>query len=62
MVSRMVDQKGLDLILGAVKTGALQALDASFVILGTGTPLYEGMWRELAAAASRAGCRHGRIQ
>jgi starch synthase len=50
MVSRMVDQKGLDLIRGAVKTGALQALDASFVILGTGTPLYEGMWRELAAA------------
>jgi len=50
MVSRMVDQKGLDLILAAVNTGALQALDASFVILGTGTPLYEGMWRELAAA------------
>ena len=42
--------EGLDLIRGAVKTGALQALDASFVILGTGTPLYEGMWRELAAA------------
>jgi starch synthase len=50
MVSRMVDQKGLDLIAGAVRTGALQALDASFVILGTGTPQYEGMWRDLAAA------------
>jgi len=50
MVSRMVDQKGLDLIAGAVKTGVLQALDASFVILGTGTPQYEGMWRDLAAA------------
>ncbi|MCU0252798.1 MAG: glycogen synthase GlgA [Vicinamibacterales bacterium] len=49
MVSRMVDQKGLDLIAGAVATGALQALDASFVILGTGTPQYEGMWRKLAA-------------
>ena len=49
MVSRMVDQKGLDLIAGAVRTGALQALDASFVILGTGTPQYESMWRDLAA-------------
>jgi starch synthase len=48
MVSRMVDQKGLDLIQGAVKAGSLQALDAVFVILGTGTPEYEGMWRGLA--------------
>jgi starch synthase len=49
MVSRMVDQKGLDLIAAAVKAGALQALEASFVILGTGTPQYEGMWQDLAA-------------
>jgi starch synthase len=49
MVSRMVDQKGLDLIAAAVASGALQALDASFVILGTGTPQYEAMWRDLAA-------------
>jgi len=49
MVSRMVDQKGLDLIAAVVATGALQALDASFVILGTGTPQYEGMWQGLAA-------------
>jgi starch synthase len=49
MVSRMVDQKGLDLIAGAAGTGALQALDASFVILGTGAPKYEAMWRDLAA-------------
>ncbi|MFO7693459.1 MAG: glycogen synthase GlgA [Vicinamibacterales bacterium] len=48
MVSRMVDQKGLDLIFGAVAAGALQALDASFVILGTGAPRYEKMWRDLA--------------
>ena len=41
MVSRMVDQKGLDLIFAAVAAGALQALDASFVILGTGAPKYE---------------------
>ena len=49
MVSRMVDQKGLDLIFAAVAAGALQALDASFVILGTGAPKYEKMWRDLAA-------------
>ena len=53
MVSRMVDQKGLDLILGAVTSGALQALDASFVILGTGAPKYEKMWRGLAARHPR---------
>jgi starch synthase len=53
MVSRMVDQKGLDLILGAVTSGALQALDASFVILGTGAPKYENMWRGLAARHPR---------
>lgn len=53
MVSRMVDQKGLDLILGAVTSGALQALDASFVVLGTGTPRYEKMWRGLAARHPR---------
>jgi starch synthase len=49
MVSRMVDQKGLDLIAAAVRSGALQALDASFVILGTGAPHYEAMWRTLAS-------------
>jgi len=49
MVSRMVDQKGLDLIAGAVASGELEQLDASFVVLGTGTPQYERMWRDLAA-------------
>jgi starch synthase len=49
MVSRMVDQKGLDLIAGAVGSGAFDRLDASFVILGTGEPQYEAMWREQAA-------------
>jgi starch synthase len=49
MVSRMVDQKGLDLIAAAVASGALQALDASFAILGTGTRQYESMWKGLAA-------------
>jgi len=48
MISRMVDQKGLDLIQ-AIST-RLPSLDASFVILGTGDPRYQDMWRTLAAA------------
>jgi starch synthase len=48
MVSRMVDQKGLDLI--AALAADLPSLDASFVVLGTGEPRYQDMWRELAAA------------
>ncbi|HJU41301.1 MAG TPA: glycogen synthase GlgA [Vicinamibacterales bacterium] len=46
MVSRMVDQKGLDLI--AAVAGELTALDATFVIVGTGEPKYQDMWRALA--------------
>lgn len=46
MVSRMVDQKGLDLIAAAASD--LMQLGASFVILGTGAPHYEQMWRDLA--------------
>ena len=42
MVSRMVDQKGLDLIAAAA--GDLAALDATFVIVGTGEPRYQDMW------------------
>jgi starch synthase len=47
MISRMVDQKGFDLI--AEIAAALPRLDASFVILGTGEPQYQDMWRDLAA-------------
>ncbi len=46
MISRMVAQKGLDLIEGLVAD--LPNLDASFVILGTGEPRYQEMWRSLA--------------
>jgi starch synthase len=49
MVSRMVDQKGLDLIAEAAQSGRLLGLRASFVILGTGEARYEQMWRDLAA-------------
>jgi starch synthase len=47
IVSRLVDQKGFDLI--ADLAAALPAL-GSFVVLGTGEPRYEHMWRGLAAA------------
>jgi starch synthase len=47
MVSRMVDQKGLDIIAAAAAD--LMCLDATFVVLGTGEPKYKQMWRSLAA-------------
>ena len=47
MVSRMVDQKGLDLI--AAIGSELPRL-ASFVVLGTGDPWYQEFWLRLAAA------------
>jgi starch synthase len=46
MVSRMVDQKGLDLI--AAVAGELPSM-ATFAVLGTGEPRYQDMWRGLAA-------------
>ena len=48
IVSRMVDQKGFDLI--AALAGELPQLDASFAVLGTGDPRYQTMWQSLAAA------------
>ena len=46
MVSRMVDQKGLDLI--AAVAGDLASLDATFAIVGTGEPRYQDMWTRLS--------------
>lgn len=58
MISRMVDQKGLDLIAEAAED--LTGLDASFVILGTGEARYEDMWRDLARRhPDRIGVRIG---
>jgi starch synthase len=58
MISRMVDQKGFDLIAQA-RTD-LAGMDASFVILGTGEARYQEMWRELAASdPDRIGARIG---
>jgi starch synthase len=48
MISRMVDQKGLDLI--AALAGDLPRLDAAFVVLGNGESRYQQMWTRLAAA------------
>ena len=58
MVSRMVDQKGLDLI--ASLASELPRLDVSFTILGTGDPRYQRFWTEMAAAhPARIGVRIG---
>ncbi|MGE5244342.1 MAG: glycogen synthase GlgA [Betaproteobacteria bacterium] len=48
MISRMVDQKGLDLL--AAIAGDLPRLDATFVVLGTGEARYQAMWLGLASA------------
>jgi len=46
MVSRMEDQKGLDLIAAAAE--ALISLDATFTVVGTGQPHYQDLWRHLS--------------
>jgi starch synthase len=58
MISRMVDQKGFDL-LGEI-SDTLPALGASFVLLGSGEPRFEAQWRDLAARfPHRIGVRIG---
>jgi starch synthase len=47
LISRMVDQKGFDLLAGLAED--LPGLEASFVLLGTGERRYEELWRNLAA-------------
>ena len=47
LISRLVDQKGFDLIAGIADE--LAGLDASFVLLGTGERRYEDLWLALAA-------------
>ncbi len=49
MVSRMTQQKGLDLIDALAPH--LPSLDATFIIAGAGEPRFENMWRSLAAAS-----------
>src|SRR3954451_5635161 len=58
MVSRMVDQKGLDVIAAALD--AIMQRDVAFVVLGTGEPQYQDMWRAAAARyPDRVGARIG---
>jgi starch synthase len=48
VVSRLVDQKGFDLVAGVAEE--IPRLAASFVVLGSGEPAHEHLWRGLAAA------------
>jgi starch synthase len=58
MVSRMVDQKGFDLI--AAIAGLIPRMDATFVVLGTGDARYQNLWTMLAAEhPDRIGARIG---
>ncbi len=58
MISRMVDQKGLDLV--SAIAGDLTALDATWVVLGTGEARYQDLWTGLAAVRpDRIGVRIG---
>jgi starch synthase len=50
VVSRMVDQKGFDLV---AQLASRLAAFGSFAVLGTGDPRYETLWRDLAAAHPR---------
>jgi starch synthase len=47
MISRLVDQKGFDLL--AALADELPRLDATFVLLGTGDRKYEDLWLALSA-------------
>jgi starch synthase len=47
MISRMIDQKGLDLM--AALENELPGLDAAFVVLGTGEARYQDFWRRVSA-------------
>ncbi len=46
MISRLVDQKGFDLVMAAFER--MMALGIQFVLLGTGDPVYERFFREAA--------------
>jgi starch synthase len=48
LISRLTDQKGFDLIAAALEP--LMALDAGWVMIGSGEPHYEAQWRDLASS------------
>ncbi|MEW5899455.1 MAG: glycogen synthase GlgA [Bacillota bacterium] len=45
MISRLVEQKGLDLVAGIIDQ--LMEMDLQFVLLGTGDPYYEKIFKEI---------------
>jgi len=49
MVGRLTEQKGHDLIAGVAEE--LVGLEASFVLIGTGEPRFEDLWRGMARRA-----------
>ena len=55
MISRLTDQKGFDLIAAAADE--LMALDASWVMLGSGEREYEDLVAHAWRRAIRSGCR-----
>jgi len=57
IVSRLVDQKGFDLI--ADIADELRELPLQLVVLGTGHPLYENLFLELAASTAHVRARIG---
>ena len=58
MISRMIDQKGFDLMASIAEE--IPRLDASWVVLGTGEERYQSLWTELAARhPERIGARIG---
>jgi starch synthase len=56
MVSRLIDQKGFDLIAEAAEE--LVQLDAGYVLLGTGEARYQDLWVDLAARFPADRCAH----
>jgi starch synthase len=64
-ISRLIDQKGVDILLGALEE--MLSADMQFVVLGTGDPAYENAYRELAQrhptkVAARIGFNQGLSQ
>jgi starch synthase len=61
-ITRLVDQKGVDLVLGALEE--MLSANMQFVMLGSGAPIYEKAFTQLAAryptkVAVRIGYDHG---
>jgi len=54
MVTRLVEQKGLDLVAGVIHE--ILQMDLQLVILGTGDSQYENLFRELAYAYPKKVC------